>query len=62
MIGHALKGRSLSEMLGGTRFEILSGVSLGIEPDMGRLFDQIEQYLIEGYRRIKLKIGPDPRR
>ena len=57
LLGHA-EGRSLSEMLGGTRFEILSGVSLGIESDLSRLFDQIEQRLIEGYRRIKLKIGP----
>ena len=45
-------------LLGGTRGEILSGVSLGIEPEMGALFDRIDQFLGEGYRRIKLKIGP----
>ncbi len=45
-------------LLGGTRGEILSGVSLGIEQDTGRLLGLIEQYLGEGYRRIKLKIGP----
>ncbi len=50
--------RSLATMLGGTRTEILSGVSLGIERDMGRLFDRIDQYVDEGYRRIKLKIKP----
>jgi O-succinylbenzoate synthase len=51
-------GRPLAELLGGTRAEILSGVSLGIEPDITRLYAVIDQYLGEGYRRIKLKIGP----
>ncbi|GAC1468184.1 MAG: o-succinylbenzoate synthase [Isosphaeraceae bacterium] len=49
---------SVSSLLGGTRAEILSGVSLGIESDLGSLFDQIDRYLQEGYRRIKLKIAP----
>jgi O-succinylbenzoate synthase len=49
---------SLAQMLSGTRAEILSGVSLGIESEISRLYDQIDQYLAEGYRRIKLKIGP----
>lgn len=52
------EGMSLAAMLGGTRTEIESGVSLGIERDTGRLFALIEQYLEEGYRRIKLKIKP----
>ncbi len=50
--------RSLSEMLGGTRAEIASGVSLGIEPTTLALFERIDQFVDEGYRRIKLKIGP----
>lgn len=50
-------GRSVAALLGGTRAEILSGVSLGIERDLGRLCAQIEQHLAEGYRRIKLKIA-----
>jgi O-succinylbenzoate synthase len=45
-------------VLGGTRGEILSGVSLGIEDDPGKLLDLIAKFLDEGYRRIKLKIGP----
>lgn len=49
---------SLHRLLGGTRSEILSGVSLGIEDDIARTFDQIDQYVGEGYRRVKLKIGP----
>jgi O-succinylbenzoate synthase len=48
----------LHQLLGGTRTEILSGVSLGIEEDQGRLMGLIDQYLGEGYRRIKLKIAP----
>jgi O-succinylbenzoate synthase len=51
-------GRPLADLLGGTRSEIVSGVSLGIERDIDRLYAVIDQYLGEGYRRIKLKIGP----
>jgi O-succinylbenzoate synthase len=51
-------GKPLAALLGGTRTEILSGVSLGIESDPAVLFKQIDQYLGEGYRRIKLKIAP----
>ena len=52
------QGQPLHQMLGGTRSEILSGVSLGVEERIGDLFNQIDQYLSEGYRRIKLKIAP----
>lgn len=52
------QGRSLADLLGGSRTEIVSGVSLGIERDTGRLCGLIEQYLSEGYRRVKLKIAP----
>ncbi len=52
------EGRPLAALLGGTRTEIASGVSLGIEDELGVLYDQIDQYLGEGYRRIKLKIAP----
>ena len=45
-------------MLGGKRPEVLSGVSLGIEKQIEPLLDQIERFLEEGYRRIKLKIAP----
>jgi O-succinylbenzoate synthase len=48
----------LHVLLGGTRREVLSGVSLGIEPNIDDLFRNIDQYLAEGYRRIKLKIAP----
>ena len=52
------RGESLSRLLGGTRAEIASGVSLGIERDIPALLDQVGRYVGEGYRRIKLKIAP----
>ena len=52
------QGQSLATALGGTRSEILSGVSLGIEAEIQPLIDRIDRFLAEGYRRIKLKIGP----
>ncbi len=52
------RGQPLQSLLGGTRPEILSGVSLGIESRIEPLLDLIERYLEEGYRRIKLKIAP----
>jgi o-succinylbenzoate synthase len=51
-------GVPLSKLLGGTRAEIHSGVSLGIEREVGPLLDQVDRFVEEGYRRIKLKIAP----
>jgi O-succinylbenzoate synthase len=48
----------LAEALGGTRREIESGVSLGIEPTVQGILEQVERFLDQGYRRIKMKIGP----
>ncbi len=52
------RGVAMAQLLGGTRAEIASGVSLGIERDVPSLLDQVERYVAEGYRRIKLKIAP----
>jgi o-succinylbenzoate synthase len=52
------KNQPLSAIIGGTRSEIASGVSLGIQEDTGLLLEKIEQELAAGYRRIKLKIKP----
>jgi O-succinylbenzoate synthase len=52
------KRQSLATLLGGTRQEIASGVSLGIQEDVGVLLDKIDRELADGYRRIKLKIKP----
>ncbi len=50
--------KPLHELLGATRGEIRSGVSLGIERDVETLLDQIERHQALGYHRIKLKIAP----
>jgi O-succinylbenzoate synthase len=52
------EARPLHQLLGGTQGEIVSGVSLGVEERIEDLFALIDQYLGEGYRRIKLKIAP----
>ncbi len=52
------QGMSLSNLLGGTRGEIASGVSLGIQADTELLIKNIEKELAAGYQRIKLKIKP----
>lgn len=52
------RGVPLARLLGGTRAEIVSGVSLGIERDIPSLLDQVGRYVAEGYRRVKLKIAP----
>jgi O-succinylbenzoate synthase len=52
------KGISLSKLLGGTRTEIICGVSLGIQPEIEQLLEKIETELAAGYRRIKVKVKP----
>ena len=52
------RGVSLADLLGGRERRVPAGVSLGIQRDTGRLLGQIERYLAQGYRRIKLKISP----
>lgn len=52
------RGSSLAAALGGTRPAVEAGVSLGIEPTIEELLDQVGLRVSEGYRRIKLKIAP----
>ncbi|MFA1822284.1 o-succinylbenzoate synthase [Virgibacillus oceani] len=49
---------SLSRALGGTKTEIDVGISIGIQPTVADLLDVIDQYVKEGYKRIKIKIKP----
>ncbi|SNY53293.1 o-succinylbenzoate synthase [Paractinoplanes atraurantiacus] len=51
-------GQSLAAALGGTRTSVEAGVSLGIEPTIDALLEQVAQRVGEGYRRVKLKIAP----
>ena len=50
--------KPLAALLGATRGEIVSGVSLGIEPNISALRETVGKFVDEGYKRVKLKIGP----
>ncbi len=52
------QGRSLASYLGADRDRVECGVSVGIAPTLEALLEQVEGYLADGYRRIKLKIEP----
>jgi len=51
-------GIPLHQYLGGVRSEVDCGVSVGIHDDVADLLQTVERHLVEGYRRIKLKIEP----
>ena len=51
-------GRSLASYLGAERPRVECGVSVGIAASAPALLEQVDGYLAEGYRRIKLKIAP----
>jgi O-succinylbenzoate synthase len=51
-------GTPLSAFLGGVRERVVCGVSVGIAESTDALRRQVDGYLDEGYRRIKLKIAP----
>src|SRR5947209_4354086 len=53
-----VEGKPLAQMLGATQRAITSGVSLGIEKDVGRLLDVVGEFVAQGYPRVKLKIAP----
>lgn len=48
----------LANLLGGTRAEIVCGVSLGLQASPEALLEKVAEELRAGYRRIKLKIKP----
>jgi O-succinylbenzoate synthase len=48
----------LARLLGGTRSDIASGVSIGIQDSLDQLARKVETELAAGYRRIKIKIKP----
>jgi O-succinylbenzoate synthase len=51
-------GTSLASYLGADRDRVACGVSVGITPSTEALLDQVSTYLLDGYRRVKLKIAP----
>lgn len=52
------RGVSLARALGGTRGSVVAGVSLGIEPSVEELLEQVDAQVGAGYPRVKLKIAP----
>lgn len=54
-----LRGLSLAKLLGGTRDEIVCGVSLGLRDTPEALVRRVEEELCSGYQRIKVKIKLD---
>jgi o-succinylbenzoate synthase len=53
-----MDGVPLAQLLGGVREVIPCGVSLGIQPELSRLLEEVEKSLGAGYQRIKLKCKP----
>ncbi|MEZ4862349.1 MAG: o-succinylbenzoate synthase [Caldilineaceae bacterium] len=52
------QGKSLAQLLGGTRSRVAVGVSVGIQKDIDTLLKVVGGYIDSGYKRIKLKIKP----
>ena len=48
----------LWKVLGGTRAEVTSGVSIGLQSSIDVLLEKIDRELTAGYQRIKIKIKP----
>lgn len=51
-------GKPLCAELGGSRTEVESGLAVGIYPTVRELLRAIEKHLVEGYKRVKIKIQP----
>ncbi len=49
---------SLAKALGGVKDKIPVGVSVGIQESEAKMLKQIEGYLNQGYKRVKVKIRP----
>lgn len=52
------RGVSLAQLIGGTRTEIASGVSIGIKASLEELIRAVKVELEAGYQRTKIKIRP----
>lgn len=51
-------GTSLANLLGGTRSQIATGISLGIQRSPEALVEKAREALALGYRKVKIKIQP----
>jgi o-succinylbenzoate synthase len=57
-LASAREGRTISQLLGGTRDRVAVGESISIKPTIDETLEEVSLRLSEGYRRIKLKIQP----
>jgi O-succinylbenzoate synthase len=51
-------GVPLAQLLGGTRTQIATGISLGIQRDVATLVAKATESLAAGYQKVKIKIAP----
>lgn len=51
-------GKSLRELFGGQREKVQVGVSIGIQASTPGLVRSVEEYVAQGYARVKIKIKP----
>lgn len=51
-------GLPLARLLGGTRTQIATGISLGIQRDVATLVAKATESLAAGYQKVKIKIAP----
>ncbi len=49
---------ALAKAIGATKTKVQAGISIGIAPSLSDLLKQIENYLSQGFARIKIKIKP----
>ena len=49
------KGKSLSDLIGGTRAVVPVGVSLGIQPSLDQLLERVDSYLAQGLSENQTK-------
>jgi len=52
------EGIGLAEKLGGTKSTVQVGVSVGMMSSLAELGDRVARYVEDGYKRVKVKIGP----
>ena len=51
-------GKSLRELFGGERTKVDVGVSVGLQASPEKLVHAVTDYVVQGYRRVKIKIKP----
>lgn len=52
------ESKPLAKMLGGVRRKVEVGVSIGIQPTVEELLARVDDFVAQGYGRIKVKIQP----